>query len=101
VPANPSKSLIKVAPSTPSVNLLLFVDDHMLFLKAISEGAMEVSNSLEVYCQAYDQRINRGKSPIYFSKRCSQVIRDGIKSKLEDMNETYFYYILGYAITCG
>ena len=86
---------IKVASTAPPVNHLLFADDSLLFFKATSEGAVEVAISLEVYCQASGQRINKDKSSIFFSKKCSQAIRDEIKFKLEVNNETLSDKYLG------
>ena len=38
---------IKLAPSAPSVNHLLFTDDSMLFFKASVDGVKEVSHLLD------------------------------------------------------
>jgi hypothetical protein len=45
---------IKVAPSAPPVNHLLFVDDSLLFFKGTSAGAEELSHLLSSYCQALE-----------------------------------------------
>jgi hypothetical protein len=39
---------LQVAPTTPPVSHLLFVDNSLLFFKANDTGASEVSNLLEV-----------------------------------------------------
>ena len=84
---------IKVAPSAPPVNHLLFADDSLLFFKGSREGAEELSNLLEVYCQASGQQINREKSSIFFTKGCPQATRDIVKGILhvdnESLNERY------------
>jgi hypothetical protein len=77
------------------VNHLVFADDSLLFFKATSEGAMEIVSSLEVYYQASGQKINRSKSSVFFSKGCSQTIRNEIKSKSRVNNETLSYKYLG------
>jgi hypothetical protein len=52
--ANEHKELqgILVAPSAPSVNHLLFVDDSLLFFRANRESAQEVKDVLQFYCRA-------------------------------------------------
>jgi hypothetical protein len=66
---------IKVAPSAPSVNHLLFAYDSLLFFKATSGGAMDIVSSLEVYCQASGQKINRSKSLLFSAKVAPKPMR--------------------------
>jgi hypothetical protein len=84
---------IKVAPTTPPVNHLLFADDSLLFFKGSREEAEELSSHLDVYCQASGQRINTDKSSIFFTKGCPHARRDEIKHVLhvesEALNERY------------
>jgi hypothetical protein len=84
---------IKVAPSAPPVNHLLFTNDSLLFFKGSREGAEELSHLLEVYCHASRHRINREKSFIFFTKKCPQSVSDVVKSILhvnnESLNERY------------
>jgi hypothetical protein len=63
---------LKVASSAPAVNHLLFADDSLLFVKASVEGAEEVVQILETYCQASGQRMNFDKSSVFFSKGCPE-----------------------------
>src|SRR3990170_4589394 len=49
---------IKVAPTAPTINHLLFADDTLLLFKANVEGSVAVSNLLDIYCRASGQRIN-------------------------------------------
>jgi hypothetical protein len=70
---------IQIAPTTPLMNHLFFVDDNMLFSKGSREGAQELSTKLEIYCQASGQRINKEKSSIFFTKGCPQARCDIIK----------------------
>jgi hypothetical protein len=84
---------IKVAPTAPLVNHLLFADDSLLFFKGSREGAEELSVLLNKYCQASGQRINKDKSSIFFTKGCPKSRRDIIKGVLEvqtgALNERY------------
>ena len=77
---------VKVAPPAPVVNHLLFADDSLLLFKASNEGATTVSNLLTTYCNASGQRVNNEKSSIFFSKGCSQAVRDSIKASGQRMN---------------
>jgi hypothetical protein len=56
---------IQVASTTPTLNHLLFSDDSLLFVKASDEGAMEVNEILEKYCNASGQCINLDKSSVF------------------------------------
>src|SRR3954466_1410857 len=47
---------LQVSPEAPRVNHLLFPDDSLLLFKANGEGASEVSNLLNQFCQACGQR---------------------------------------------
>jgi hypothetical protein len=86
---------IKVAPSAPAVNHLLFVDDSLLFVKATNEGASEVMELLTKYCDASGQRINLEKSSVFFSKGCPQERRASVKNILSVPNETLNEKYLG------
>ena len=77
-----------MARSAPPVNHLLFTVDSLLFFKASAEGANEVNQLLNTYCQASGQRINHGKSSIFFSKKCPESIRHEVKVLLQVPNET-------------
>ena len=74
---------IKVAPSAPAVNHLLFADDSLLFFRASVDGAEEVLNLLNTYCMASGQRINKEKSSIFFSKGFPEIVRDAVKGFLQ------------------
>jgi hypothetical protein len=84
-----------VAPLAPPVNHLLFADDSLLFIKANSGGALEISEILEVYCLASGQRINKDKSSVHFSKGCPNLVRAEIKNILQVANETLSGKYLG------
>ena len=79
---------LKVARTAQAVNHLLFADDSMLFVKASAEGAGEIEQVLNIYCQASGQRINLDKSSVYFSKGCPESIRNEIKERLNVHNES-------------
>jgi hypothetical protein len=86
---------LTVASSAPAVNHLLFADDSLLFVKASVEGALEVAEVLESYCQASGQRINFDKSSVFFSKGCTEARRHAVKNILNVPNETLNEKYLG------
>lgn len=69
---------IKLAPTAPSVNHLLFADDSLLLLEATAESAAAVNAILQAYEEASGQVINREKSSILFSKNCSRRLKESI-----------------------
>jgi hypothetical protein len=85
----------------PPVNHLLFADDSLLFFKRSSEGAEELSNLLEVYCQDSGQKINKEKSTRFFTIGCPQGIRDTIKNILQVANESLNERYLGMPTDIG
>ena len=87
--SNPAESIhgITVAPGAPQVNHLLFADDSLLFFDATPEMAMRVESILQKYCAASGQRINKDKSSIFFSKGCSDMMKQEIKQTLDVQNE--------------
>ena len=86
---------IRVAPSAPPVSHLLFADDSLLFVKASSNGANELSSLMETYFQASGQRINLAKSSVFFSKGCPENLREEIKVVLDVQNEKLSEKYLG------
>jgi hypothetical protein len=92
---------IQVAPTAPRVNHLLFADDSLLFLKANSGAAVELSEVLQLYCHASGQRINLSKSSIHFSKGCPRLIREDVKQILQVSNESLSEKYLGMPTEIG
>jgi hypothetical protein len=92
---------VQVAPTAPVVNHLLFADDSLLLFKASAEGAVEVSNLVNTYCNASGQRINNDKSSIFFSKGCPQAVRDNIKNTLNVHDEQLSDRYLGIPTDVG
>ena len=92
---------IKVAPTAPTINHLLFADDSLLLFKANVEGSDAVSNLLDTYCRASGQRINNKKSSIFFSKGCPDSIKEEVKNSLNVQNESLSERYLGMPTDVG
>ena len=90
-----------MASTAPPVNHLLFADDSLLFFKASTEGANEVSNLLNQYCDASGQRVNKDKSSIFFSKGCPNSTRELVKLSLQVPNESLNERYLGMPTDVG
>lgn len=92
---------IRVADTAPPVSHLLFTDDSLLFVKASVEGAIQVSSLLESYCNASGQKINLDKSSVFFSKGCSQGVKESMKTTLNVHNESLSEKYLGMPTDVG
>jgi hypothetical protein len=77
------------------MNHLLFADDSLLFVKANDEGAREVMELLDKYCNASGHRVNLDKSSVFFSKGCPEGRRQSVKNILNVPNETLNEKYLG------
>jgi hypothetical protein len=86
---------IRVAPTAPAVNHLLFADDSLLFVKESHAGAIEVKEILEKYCLASGQQVNLDKYSVFFGKGCLEAIRQSVKVTLQVPNETLNEKYLG------
>lgn len=84
-----------MAPQAPHVNHLLFAVGILVFFKGNGDGAREVHQVLDIYCQGSGQRINNDKASIYFSKSCPGHIRDEVKGIIQVQNETLNAKYLG------
>jgi hypothetical protein len=69
---------IKLSPSAPSVNHLLFADDSLLLMEATTSSANTVNSILQAYEAASGQVINRDKSSILFSKNTPKKLKTSI-----------------------
>jgi hypothetical protein len=92
---------IKLAPSAPSVNHLLFVDDSLLLLEATKDSANTVNSILQAYEAASGQVINRDKSSILFSKNTKRRLKKSIMRIMGLQSENHGGKYLGLPIYIG
>lgn len=92
---------IRVAPSALPVSHLLFLDDSLLFVKASTNGANELSSLLENYCNASGQKINLSKSSVFFSKGCPQSPKLDVQNAMNVTNESLSERYLGMSSDVG
>ena len=63
----------------PKLTHLLFADDSLLFCRATMEECGKVLDILNGYEEASDQKINRSKTTLFFSKATKGAIKNQIK----------------------
>ncbi|XP_057251436.1 uncharacterized protein LOC130591707 [Beta vulgaris subsp. vulgaris] len=73
---------IKVAPTAPSVNHLLFADDCVIFSRATIHDAEAIQEALRVYELSSGQKVNFDKTTLSFSKGVRDSRRGEIEQKL-------------------
>ena len=66
----------------PKLTHLLFADDSLIFCRATLEECNKVMDILRVYEEASGQKINRSKTPLFFSNSILEDVKHGIKVAL-------------------
>lgn len=69
---------VKVAPSAPSISVLYFADDTMVFCRATREDAIALKSILDRYAVVSGQVINFDKSSMTFSSNVHPGLKDQI-----------------------
>ena len=69
---------LKISIRSPSINHLLFADDSLLFSKASPSHCSNILNVLQDYEKYSGQKINLGKSAIFFSHNTPHRLRTQI-----------------------
>lgn len=73
---------IIVARLAPSITLLFFADDILIFCKASATQASKVFSCLETFCAWTSQSFNPSKSGCFFSSNIRGSLQAAIKSSL-------------------
>lgn len=87
---------LRVAIPTPRLNHLLFADDTMFFLDTDEDSCSALMEILQQYKVSSGQLINTSKSPISFSAKTLQEIRQRVKQCLGIEHEGAVGNISGY-----
>ncbi|WOG87677.1 hypothetical protein DCAR_0206908 [Daucus carota subsp. sativus] len=69
---------IKVARGAPSVSHMFFADDSYIYCHATRDEAVQVMEILSIFEKASGQKINTGKSSVFFSRNVQQDVKDEI-----------------------
>ncbi|XP_020177948.1 uncharacterized protein [Aegilops tauschii subsp. strangulata] len=74
---------IKLAPTAPRLNHLLFADDSLLVLEATTQGVQPINSILHEYEECSGQVINREKSSVMFSSNDKQSCKNLLLQELQ------------------
>jgi hypothetical protein len=84
---------IKVSQCAPGVSHLLFADDTLLFFRANTLKAQQVSAIIDEYTAATGQLINQAKCFVMFGPRCPattcEEVRQILQVQAQDFEEKY------------
>ena len=79
----------------PKLTHLLFTDDSLLFCRSSISECQKVLEILTSYESLSGQKINRGKTSIFFSKSTTEAMRTEIKEALGVPEILYYDKYLG------
>ena len=72
---------VAVSRGAPRISHLLFVDDSIVFCRAIVEECGRVIKVLEDYERDSGQKLNKEKTSLFFSKNTNKEVQKQIKEK--------------------
>ncbi|XP_071923063.1 uncharacterized protein [Coffea arabica] len=73
---------IKISRNGPAISHLFFADDSLIFCKANSKKASEITRIFQIYELASGQKINIEKSAVLFSRNTSQANKQDVLQTL-------------------
>ena len=79
----------------PKLTHLLFVDDSLLFCRSTKSECQKVLEILAAYESMSGQKINKGKTSIFFSKSTTEAMRAAIKDTLRVSEIRHYEKYLG------
>ena len=80
---DPSSSYLLVYKNAPYITNLLFADNSLIFCQANKDEVQVISNTLQLYAEAFGQCINLEKSSAYFNSNMSVEHKAWIVDKLK------------------
>lgn len=92
---------VHVGVHAPWISHLLFVDDCIVFSEASQRGASRLQEALEVYSRGSGQMVNRDKSAVFFSRNCTDEMKDEVRQILNIEKEALAEKYLGLPTAVG
>lgn len=92
---------VRVGIHSPWISHLLFADDSFVFLEASQRGASRLLAILEKYSRGSGQLVNREKSAIFFSKNCTDEMKEVVRNELNIQKESLAEKYLGFPTNVG
>lgn len=74
---------VKICPSVPSINHLLFANDSLVFCEASVQEVQTLCDVLHCYKSSSGQYINRAKSGVFFTFNVPNALRVDIMNGLQ------------------
>lgn len=92
---------VHVGVHAPWISHLLFADDCIVFSEASQRGASRLQEALEVYSRGSGQMVNRDKSAVFFSRNCTDEMKDEVRQILNIEKEALAEKYLGLPTAVG
>ena len=71
----------RVGVHAPWISHLLFADDCIVFSEASQRGASRLQQILDIYGRGSGQLVNREKSAVFFSRNCTDDMKNEVRLK--------------------
>ena len=92
---------VRVGVHAPWILHLLFADDCLVFAEASLRGASRLQEILNTYGRGSGQLVNRDKSSVFFSRNCTDGMKNEVRETLAIENEALAEKYLGLPTTLG
>jgi hypothetical protein len=92
---------VRVCRNAPSFSHLLFADDSLIIMKAVTNNATSLQQVLDTYCANSGQLVSLGKSSIFFSPNTNVLLRAKICQALHITTEAISDKYLGLPALVG
>lgn len=92
---------VRLGIHAPRISHLLFADDCIIFSEASHRGVTRLQEILDIYSRGSGQQINRDKSAVFFSRNCSDEMKNEVRQVLQIDKEALAEKYLGLPTAVG